>query len=130
MSRERGFSMAEILTTIVVLAAIAMLAAPIFSKGKAQAEASQAIAYLRTVRTAQRMYYAKNGAYSCRTATTECDSATKIKSVLGVEIPTGNYSYAVTATATTFTATATGNGNTITLTQAGEWAGYTPLPTN
>jgi len=103
--KGKGFTLVEILSVVVVLAVLGGVAIPAFSRSKDKAEANQAIAYLRTLRTAERLAYARNGAYACQTAGS-CDTAAEIKSVLfGTEV-SGAYAFIVTATATTFLARA------------------------
>lgn len=126
MNRKKGYTLAEILTTVVILAVIAGIAVPNFEKSRAKAELDQAVANLRTIRTAQRMYFARNGDYLCQTAA-DCNDADKIKTVLGAEVKMASYAFSVTATATTFTATATG-ASTITLNQDCGWTGVSPSP--
>ncbi|MFA5167449.1 MAG: type II secretion system protein [Candidatus Omnitrophota bacterium] len=129
MSKKKGFTLTEILVTVVVLATLAAIVIPGFSKAKNKAAANQAIAYLRTIRTAQKMYYAKWKTYNAFAN----DAA--IKTDLSAETQAASYTFSVTApTATTFTATATkaGGTGTITLNQDGAFAatgseaGYAP----
>jgi type IV pilus assembly protein PilE len=129
---KRGFTMTEVLITVVIIAVLAAIAFPGFSKTQQKNDASQAITYLRAIRLAEKMYYAKNGTYLA------CANAAAIRSSLGTEVTTEKYTYVVTAptagvppVATTFTATATrtSDAKTITLNQNGAWGGsYTPLP--
>jgi type IV pilus assembly protein PilE len=124
VGRKRGFTLIELLATMMVLAVLGAVALPSFTKAKAKAEKNQAIAYLRTIRTSMRMYYGKWKNYIVL-----ADTAA-IKSTLGAETRSANYTFAVNApTAATFTATATGPSGTITLNQDGIWGGTaTPLP--
>lgn len=119
VSNKKGFTLVEILVTVVILAALAAIVIPGFSKSITKAEVNQAVAYLRTIRTAEKMYYAKWGEYACAGAT-DCDTTTKIKTILGAETAAKHYAFSVTATPTTYTATAAGT-STITLDDAGDF---------
>gem|GEM_PF-1412913 len=117
MGRKRAFTLVEILAAIVIVAVLASIAIPGFSKARDKASANQAIAYLRTIRTAQKMYYGKWRAF----VNAANDAA--IKSTLGAEAKATGYTFSVTGDATTFTATAQKGGaaNTITLKDDGTW---------
>jgi type IV pilus assembly protein PilE len=125
MNREKGFTLIEILVTVLILGALAAVAIPGFTKAKAKAEKDQAVAYLRTVRTSMRMYYGKWKTYL------PLANTSAIKNVLGAETQGANYSFAVAApTSATFTATATrsSDSKTVTLNQDGTWGGDMPPP--
>lgn len=132
---KKGFSLTEILTTVVILAVLAAIAIPGFSKSRDKAAANQAIAYLRTIRLGEKMYFAKNATYI------DCSTKALLLSNLGVEVTEENYKFDVTgSTATAFSARARKGtsspancteANTICLDQAGVWSGgYTSLPTS
>ncbi len=137
---RRGFSLTEILTTIVILAVLAAIAIPGFSKTRAKHDTSQAVTYLRAIRLAEKMHYAKNGSYAANPPTgcaamTPLANAAAINSCLGTEIADGKYTFSLAApTASTFTVTATKVGgtaaDTITLDEAGVFtkggAAYSP----
>lgn len=102
----------------MILAALAGVAIPGFTRAKQRGSASQAISYLRTIRTSEKMYYAKWGTYLAGA------NSDAIKAALGAESNTADYDFSVTApTATTFTATATKGAaaNFISLNQDGTW---------
>lgn len=130
--RRRGFTLIEILIAIVVLAAIGSIALAGLNKAKYKAEKNQAIAYLRAIRTAEKLYWVGGGS-SGKTYVALADRSA-INTTLGVEMKLTNWTFAVTSgTSTTFTATATSDAasgsKTITLDQDGTWGGtYTPLP--
>jgi type IV pilus assembly protein PilE len=120
---KRGFTMTEVLITVLIIAVLAAIAFPGFSKAQQKNDAGQTITYLRAIRLAEKMYYAKNGTYLA------CADAAAIRSNLGTEITTEKYTFDVIApTATTFTATATrtSDAKTISLDQNGTWGGDSP----
>ena len=109
---RKGFSLVEILTAVVIIAILATITFPGFSKTRQKNEARQAITYLRAIRLAEKMFYAKNAAY------------TSNMTDLGVEIASSNnqYTFTLTAAGNTFTATGTRSaGNTLSLDQSGTW---------
>ena len=141
---KKGFTLTELLITIVVMAVLASIAIPSFAKSAERARANQAIAYLRTIRTAETMFFSKNGTYvtscadfpACAPCSAPPDTAAEIRCLLGAEVSSADYSFSVAQTATTFVATATRTvgipATTISLDQNGAWVctGYTPCPTS
>ncbi len=128
---KKGFTLTELLITIVVMAVLASIAIPSFAKSAERARANQAIAYLRTIRTAEKMFFTKNGSY-VSTCPTVCPAgpvtiatSTLIRNQLGAEVSTADYGFSVTQTTATFTATATRTvgGATIILYQDSKWDG-------
>jgi len=124
---RRGFTLVELLVAVVIVATLAAIAIPSYTKTRAKVNQRQAEAYLRVIRVAQKMYYARFGQY-CDAA--YCGNASAIKTNLGTEIKDGAYVFTSAApTPTTFTATATG-ASTITLNQTGDFtkdgSPYTP----
>ncbi|MFA7255031.1 MAG: prepilin-type N-terminal cleavage/methylation domain-containing protein [Candidatus Omnitrophota bacterium] len=123
---KKGFTLAELLVTIVILSVLAAIAIPGFSKSRDKAAAAQAVAYLRTLRVGEKMYYAKNAIY------VGCANATAVKTNLGVEVTEENYKFNVLApTNSTFFARARkGTAPTdctstdvICVDQTGNWSG-------
>ncbi len=125
VSKKRGYTLTEIIITIVILAVLAAVAIPNFSQTVAKADIKQVIASLQTIRAAQKMYYAKNGEYACQAtpqAPTPCSDAAAIRTELRAEVEARGYSFSVTATASAFTATASGgDAGTFTINQAGDF---------
>lgn len=125
MDQKKGFTLIEILVTVVILGALAAVVIPGFTKAKAKAEKDQAIAYLRTVRTSMRMYYGKWKTYL------PLANTSAIKGALGAETQATNYTFDVAApTSSTFTATATRTSDSkkVTLNQDGTWGGDAGMP--
>jgi len=127
---KKGFTLTELLTTVVILAVLAAVALPKFSKSTEKAKANQAVAYLRAIRVGEKMYFAKNNTY------VTCSGKAELQSKLGVEVTEENYKFKVVAgsagIATSFTATsikgatatdACNAANTICIDQDGTWSG-------
>ena len=123
---KKGFTLTELLIVFVIIATLAAIALPGYAKSVQKNEKRRAETYLRAIRLAQKMYYAKNATYAC---TSSCANASSIKTALGVEIADGKYVFSMAATTTTFTATGTGYTKTLSLDHDGTWSGTdTPLP--
>jgi prepilin-type N-terminal cleavage/methylation domain-containing protein len=130
VNRRKGFSLTELLTTIVILAVLASVAIPGFGRSRDKAAFNQGIAYLRVIRTGAQMYHARNGTYldttNCGGAT--CANAAAIRAAFGTEITTDNFTFTITNMAAgTFTANAIRNPAatspyTVSLTQAGAFS--------
>lgn len=120
--------MVEVLVTIAIVAVVASFAIPNYSKSKLSSRKNEAITCLRGIRTAEKMYWAKWKTYVA------CADKAAVKSTLGLEIQSSDYTYGVTApSSTTFTATATrtSDSKTLILNQDAAWSGNnTPLPTS
>ncbi|MDD5226406.1 MAG: type II secretion system protein [Candidatus Omnitrophica bacterium] len=131
MNKKTGFTLIEILITVVILAAVAGVAVPGFVKARAKAEASQAAAYLRTIRTGEKMYHTQWKNYLAT------DDSAAIKTELGAETNAKDYTFKVEPPAagdvtTGFKAVATKKDTTetIILKEDGSWEGtssYKPL---
>jgi prepilin-type N-terminal cleavage/methylation domain-containing protein len=128
---KKGFTLVEILVTIVVLAVLAGGVMVRFSKTRGKVDQRQAEAFLRAMRVSQKMYYARFATYACPGG--GCSTAA-IKTNLGTEIKDGTYTFTMTANSatTTFTAKAdtAGTANDITIDQDGNFtkggSAYTP----
>lgn len=123
---KKGFSLTELLTTIVILAVLASVAIPGFGRSREKATFNQGISYLRVIRTGAQMYRARNGTY-VNAACGACNTAALIRTAYGTELTTENFNFTITNMAAgTFTANAIRNGTpspyTISLTQDGAFS--------
>ncbi len=125
---RRGFTLVEVLAAIVIVSTLAAIAIPSYTKSREKVNEREAWAYLRVIRVAQKMYYARFGTYAC---TATCADAAAIKTALGVEIRDNNYGFSIAATASTFTVTTSGGPAVLTVDQDGNFtkggSPYTPI---
>jgi type IV pilus assembly protein PilE len=133
MKMKKGFTMIEVLIVVVILAVLAAIAFPGFQTRINKSNASKAATYLRAIRLGEKMYLAHNFGITDinnkHTYYISCADAAAIKTNLGTEVDTSQYTFSVVASAPditppTFTATAAeggNNANTITLDQNGTW---------
>lgn len=124
---KRGMTLAEILIVVVILAVLAAVALPNYSALTHKTRANRAVAYLRVIRAAEKMHFAKNGVYiPC--ATPNCGNT------LGIDISEEDYDFSVVTSAANpaavpptpagFTATAARGGvaaNFISINQNGDF---------
>lgn len=111
---KKGFTLAELLITIVILAVLAAVALPDFTHATEKAKANQAIAYLRVIRTGEQMYFARNAVYWTSCANSANCTDAELRANIGAEASGSGYTFGIAAgaggNATTFTATANNNG--------------------
>ena len=119
---KKSFTLVEVLITVVVVTVLGALVLPHFARSTDKGRAKQAIAYLRVIRTSERMYHARNSNYlGCAPACTN----QQIKDNFGAEVGETGYTFSITTPTTeSFTATATASdGRTIILSEDGTWGG-------
>jgi len=101
MDTEKSFTLTELLVTLVVIAVIAGIAFPGFTKAMRQASARQAADYLRTIAAAERVYYAKWKNFI------DLANENSIQELTGANVASNDFNFKVDASDVTFTATAT-----------------------
>jgi type IV pilus assembly protein PilE len=99
LNRIRGFTLVELLITVVIVGVIAAIALPMYTRYVATARQQDAKAQLTAVRQAQEIYKLQYGGYTNDTSL-----------LSGWQSTLGKYTFSITsATATLFTAQASGN---------------------
>ena len=114
-SRQRGVTLVELMTVIVIIAVIASIAVPTYRRYLIRAQRSEAKIALLQLQTAQEKFYLQNNAYASNT-----NLSTASPTGLGISntTETGKYTIAITtygAAGQSYTATATpksGGGQT------------------
>lgn len=111
-----GFTLFEMLVVVIIVAILAALGLPQFTKTKEHALGREAIANLKLIAAAQRLYLMETTSYYPVTPGTD-NNLTTINSNLRLSIPTSsskNWNYSITDTsAPAFDATATRTSGTI-----------------
>ena len=110
-NKEKGFTLAEILVVIVILATMAALVIPRLTGQPERAAVAEAVAHLSAIRQANEAYALDHGG----TYSTNIGD-------LDVAAPTNKFSYALDGSGDG-QATRQGSGCTITLTKAGAFGG-------
>ncbi|MFH0855042.1 MAG: prepilin-type N-terminal cleavage/methylation domain-containing protein [Candidatus Omnitrophota bacterium] len=111
---EKGFSLAgftllELLLVVTVIVILALIAIPGYNKSKNRAIGKEAVANLKLIAAAERIYKMENDSYItcvCTNSTT-CAASTGCNSRLRLMLNTSNWQYGVTGSATAVTVTAT-----------------------
>jgi prepilin-type N-terminal cleavage/methylation domain-containing protein len=63
LCRQRGFTLVEVMITIMIIGVLAAAVPPILANSIERAKISEATAALGSIRRAMRMYYAEHGSY-------------------------------------------------------------------
>ena len=124
---RRGFTLLELGVTIIIVGVLVSFSVPSFSRVTEQGHVDAASQYLRSIWSAERMYWLEN-----RTYTDSLANLSTLK-LIDPKIAAGNdgfFNYAITAaTSNTFNVTAARSGSgvwtgTLTITQDGAVSGH------
>ena len=112
MKDKRGFTLVELMITIVIVGVLASVAIPLYQANVKRAKGTEADATLGSIRTALRVYYAENGNYPTEasyvavyTMSIDMDSL----DMVGKYFPSTSYTYQ-SADGSAYTIKATGTG--------------------
>jgi len=64
MKNKKGFTLIELMVVVIIVGILASVAVPLYTAHVKQAMASEGAALVGSIRTAERVYYAKHGAYT------------------------------------------------------------------
>jgi prepilin-type N-terminal cleavage/methylation domain-containing protein len=116
---RRSFTLTELMVVMVIIGIMAVMSVPSFQRAIEQSQADIAVANLRAIWAAQRLYWLENHVYSDQlSCSTESQKGLKELGLIDRELPLtegtdtyrrGGYSYSLStgSDGTTFTATAT-----------------------
>jgi prepilin-type N-terminal cleavage/methylation domain-containing protein len=105
----RGFTLTELMVTIAVIGVLISFSAPYFGRAIAQSKADCAVANLRALWAAERLYWLENHAYTDKLTQSSPKGLYELGLVdASIANSTGDYTYAIpSADESSFTATAT-----------------------
>jgi len=93
--KRKGFNLLELVVVVIILGVLAVLAANHFGIQREKGMAREALSQLRLVRAAERMYRLETGSFIACERPVVTGGANDCNTVLGLDLPTGNYDYNV-----------------------------------
>ena len=134
---QSGFTLLEMLIALVIVAILARMAIPGFSKAIERTKVKEAQSVLAAIYSAEKIYRLDQGSYGRLDTTLVADDLIRLRYISNPDAGNSDTDWAYdmpTLTATLFTARATRtggggyNGKTITVTQTFNGTNYTPGP--
>ena len=137
MKQQNGFSLIELMITIVIIGILASIAIPNYSDYVTRSRIPEATAGLGDIRVRMEQFFQDRRSYPTGGCITTAPAATDLK----LQVSAGDkFSFSCTATATTYTVTATGagpmagfvytidqfNSRTTTITSVAGWSAHSP----
>ena len=114
MKDTRGFTLVELMITIVIVGVLASVAIPLYQANVKRAKGAEADATMGSIRTALRVHYAENSAYPIEAAYVAVTTLTNTIDIdstdmVGKYFPATTYTY-ISAGGISYTIRATGSG--------------------
>ena len=114
MKNQRGFTLVELMITIVIVGVLATVAIPLYQANVKRAKASESDATMGSIRTALRVHYAENSDYPIEASYVAVHTLTDSIDIdstdmVGKYFPATAYTY-ISAAGADYTIRATGSG--------------------
>jgi type IV pilus assembly protein PilA len=118
---SKGFTLIELLIVIAIIGILAAIAIPAYTGYTKKAKMGEIIHAMGAIKNAIVVYYSEAGA-----APAACADAAAIKTLLGIDVPTGKGTFATSAAGVvTGTSTISGVSGTLTLTPDATFKSWT-----
>ncbi len=115
MKNQRGFTLVELMITIVIVGVLATVAIPLYQANVKRAKASEADAAMGSIRTSLRVHFAENSDYPIEASYVAVHTLTDSIDIdstdmIGKYFPATAYTY-ISADGVTYTIRSTGSGD-------------------
>ena len=108
MKKNAGFTIIELVMVVVILAVLSLIAIPNYLKSRTKTQQKEALANVRLIAAAEKIYYIEGARYlGCNCSTpVECAGGSGCNYLLKLMLNTQDWAYSVAATGTSLNSTA------------------------